>query len=324
MWQTIEMREIRVFLTLAEELHFGRTAERLGLTQSRVSQSLRALETKLGVQLFQRTSRRVVLTSAGERLLREVAPAYEQLLGTLQRAMPVQVVEGVLRLGVIAAAAVPSNLLRVIDEFETRHPGCRVNVVELPFRGRLDPIRRGDVDIMVTRLPLTDRDLVIGPVVDQEIRMIAVARDHPLGSHETVSLDDVADHAVFDMSTLIPDEMADAFVPLTTPSGRPIRRLRIPAEDLSELVILIARGRVRAPHGGQRRPAVRSLQRNLHSRHGHAALQYGAVLETTSARTAATGLRRSRETAAHASAHQARVRRRGSEHSQPESLSDAE
>ena len=244
MWQTIEMREIRVFLTLAEELHFGRTAERLGLTQSRVSQSLRALETKLGVQLFQRTSRRVVLTSAGERLLREVAPAYEQLLGTLQRAMPVQVVEGVLRLGVIAAAAVPSNLLRVIDEFETRHPGCRVNVVELPFRGRLDPIRRGDVDIMVTRLPLTDRDLVIGPVVDQEIRMIAVARDHPLGSHETVSLDDVADHAVFDMSTLIPDEMADAFVPLTTPSGRPIRRLRIPAEDLSELVILIARGRV--------------------------------------------------------------------------------
>jgi DNA-binding transcriptional LysR family regulator len=244
MWQTIEMREIRVFLTLAEELHFGRTAERLGLTQSRVSQSLRALETKLGVQLFQRTSRRVVLTSTGERLLGEVAPAYEQLLGTLQRAAPGQVVEGVLRLGVIAAAAVPSNLLRVIDEFEARHPGCRVNVVELPFLGRHDPLRRGDVDIMVTRLPLTDRALVIGPVVSQEVRMVAVARDHPLGSHGTVSLEDLADHDVFDMSTLIPDEMADEFVPRTTRSGRPIRRLRIPAEDLSELVILIARGRI--------------------------------------------------------------------------------
>jgi DNA-binding transcriptional LysR family regulator len=244
MLQTIEMREIRVFLTLAEELHFGRTAERLGLTQSRVSQSLRALETKLGVQLFQRTSRRVVLTSAGERWLGEVAPAYEQLLGTLQRAAPAPMVEGVLRLGVIAAAAVPSNLLRVIDEFEARHPGSRVNVVELPFRGRHDPLRRGDVDLMVTRLPLTDRDLVIGPVVSQEMRMVAVARDHPLGSHGTVSLEDIADHAVFDMSALIPNEMADAFVPLTTPSGRPIRRLRIPAEDLSELVILIARGRI--------------------------------------------------------------------------------
>jgi DNA-binding transcriptional LysR family regulator len=244
MWQTIEMREIKVFLTLSEELHFGRTAERLGLTQSRVSQSIRALETKLGVQLFQRTSRRVDLTGAGERLLEEVSPAYAQLLGALERAAPARAVEGVLRLGVIAAVAVPPNLLRVIDEFEARHPGCRVTVVELPFRGRHDPIRRGDVDIMVTRLPLTDRELVIGPIVSQETRMVVVARDHPLGSHEAVSLEDVADHVVFDMSTLIPDDMADAFVPRTTPSGRPIRRLRIPAEDLSELVILIARGRI--------------------------------------------------------------------------------
>ena len=68
MWQTVELREIRVFLTLTEELHFGRTAERLGLTQSRVSQTLRALERSLGDRLVDRTSRRVTLTPAGERL----------------------------------------------------------------------------------------------------------------------------------------------------------------------------------------------------------------------------------------------------------------
>ena len=65
MWESVELREIRVFLALAEELHFGRTAQRLGLTQSRVSQTLRQLERKMGGQLVYRTSRRVALTPFG-------------------------------------------------------------------------------------------------------------------------------------------------------------------------------------------------------------------------------------------------------------------
>ena len=77
MWQTIELRELRVFLVLAEERHFGRTAERLGLTQSRVSQSLRGLERKLGEQLVHRTSRRVTLTPRGERFRDEAGAANE-------------------------------------------------------------------------------------------------------------------------------------------------------------------------------------------------------------------------------------------------------
>ena len=77
MWQTVELREMRLFLTLAEELHFGRTAETLQLTPSRVSQSLRALEDKLGAQLLFRTSRRVRLTPFGVRFLRDVAPVID-------------------------------------------------------------------------------------------------------------------------------------------------------------------------------------------------------------------------------------------------------
>jgi DNA-binding transcriptional LysR family regulator len=83
MWQTVDLGEVRVFLTLAEELHFGRTAERLQVTPSRVSQSLRGLEHKLGAQLVHRTSRRVRLTRFGERFLAEVRPPYEQLTGAL-------------------------------------------------------------------------------------------------------------------------------------------------------------------------------------------------------------------------------------------------
>jgi DNA-binding transcriptional LysR family regulator len=86
MWQAVELRELRRFLVLAEELHFARAAERLQLTPSRVSQSLRALEDKRGAQLVQRTSRRVQLTPLGEELLRELRPTIDQLDAVLARA----------------------------------------------------------------------------------------------------------------------------------------------------------------------------------------------------------------------------------------------
>jgi DNA-binding transcriptional LysR family regulator len=71
-WPTIELREIRLFLALADELHFGRAAERLELTPSRVSQVLRELEAKVGGELLSRTSRRAALTELGERFRAEV------------------------------------------------------------------------------------------------------------------------------------------------------------------------------------------------------------------------------------------------------------
>src|SRR3954447_938134 len=86
MWETVELREIRVFLALAEELHFGRAADRLGLTQSRVSQTLRTLEHKLGGLLVPRPSRHVALTPFGARLRRELAAPHDELLQVLQRA----------------------------------------------------------------------------------------------------------------------------------------------------------------------------------------------------------------------------------------------
>src|ERR671918_1834641 len=106
MWQTVELRELRLFLTLAEELHFGRTAEALQLTPSRVSQSLRALEHKLGGQLVHRTSRRVQLTPFGERFLRDVRPALEQLDSVLERShVAAQGLSGTLRLGLVSGPA---------------------------------------------------------------------------------------------------------------------------------------------------------------------------------------------------------------------------
>lgn len=248
MWQTIELREIRVFLTLAEELHFARTAERLGLTQSRVSQTLAKLETSLGDRLVDRTSRRVALTATGEQLRAELAPAYAALIGVLSRASAARsALEGPVRLGVAWAGAITPPMLRVIEAFEARHPLCTVETVELPFRNRHGPLRSGDVDVMITRLPIDRDDIVVGPTVNRERRILVVARDHPLGKKRAVSLEDVAGYDVLDLRYLGPKEIADAFVPRSTPSGRRIKRVRVEVRDFSDLVMLIARGRVVHP-----------------------------------------------------------------------------
>lgn len=82
----LETHELRCFIVLSEELHFGRTGQRLYITQSRVSQLLAALERRIGARLVERTSRRVSLTPFGERFLAELRPAYERLESVIDAA----------------------------------------------------------------------------------------------------------------------------------------------------------------------------------------------------------------------------------------------
>jgi len=77
----MERRDAEIFLTLAEELHFGRTAERLFVSQARVSQSIKKLERRIGAPLFERTSRHVALTPIGRQLHRDIGPAYRRISG---------------------------------------------------------------------------------------------------------------------------------------------------------------------------------------------------------------------------------------------------
>jgi DNA-binding transcriptional LysR family regulator len=193
MWQTVELRELHLLLTLAEELHFGRTAEKLQLTPSRASQSLRALEEKLGAQLVHRTSRRVKLTGFGERFRGDVAPAVEQLVGVLGRAnADARSVEGTLRLGIFSAAAGGPHLVEIIRAFEALHSSSAVEVVQMSWDDPFERLREGDVDLMATWLPLEQRDLVVGPVLTEQPRELAVAPDHPLADRDSVDVEELA------------------------------------------------------------------------------------------------------------------------------------
>jgi DNA-binding transcriptional LysR family regulator len=237
MWEAIDLRELRVFLTLAEELHFGRTADRLRLTPSRVSQTLRELEHKLGAQLVHRTSRHVQLTSFGERFRGELGPAYGELVRVLEQAHAgARSLEGSLRLGLFSGPAEGRHLVRIVDAFGAVHPECEVEIVQLSWDDPLERLRRGDVDLMACWLPLEQPDLVVGPVLTRERRVVAVAREHPLAERASVTFEELADYAVprFDGW---PRELHETICPTATPSGRSIAGVRIPVGERNFLEI---------------------------------------------------------------------------------------
>lgn len=253
MCSTVELREIRVFLTLCEELHFGRTAERLHLTSSRVSQIIRELEAKLGGSLVSRTSRRVELTALGAQVRDEVGGAYAQFSGALRRAEASnRGLSGRLRLGLFSDPAV-SRVPRIVKAFEQSHPECRVQVAEVPIDEPFGPLHRGEFDAVCSWLPHGQPGVVVGPILSSELRVLAISSDHPLAARASVSIEDVAEYRVTRWETM-PPEFHEAWIPSRTPAGRRIEHQPFSRWSLgdrgrmtSELVHLIATGRVVHP-----------------------------------------------------------------------------
>jgi DNA-binding transcriptional LysR family regulator len=242
MWESVELRHLRAFLVLAEELHFGRAADRLRVSQSRVSQLIRTLETIVGAELFARTSRRVTLTPMGERLRSRVLPAYTELRQAFDHMREaVGGISGELRLGIFIAPSGGPRLPEILSNFERRHPDCRVVLVDLDWRDPLGPIRNGDVDIMATRFPIRQPDLTVGPVLASDTRALAVADDHPLASRSFVTVEDLADYVLAEVESL-PPELSDAFTPSVTPSGRPIPHRKV--QGTLDNLALVARGEI--------------------------------------------------------------------------------
>ncbi|MER8046841.1 LysR family transcriptional regulator [Streptomyces sp. NPDC094032] len=216
----MELRDIEIFLTLAEELHFGRTAERLHVTPARVSQAIKKQERRIGAALFERTSRSVALTPIGLQLFTDLLPVYRGLHEAVERA--VRSAAGrteVLRLGMLSSNV--QDFRPLLDAFAARHPTCDVRIRYVGFGDPFGPLRAGEVDVQIAWLPVEEADLTVGPVVRIEPVVLAVGAGHRLAGRKTVSYEDLADEVVIGGAS--PDYWREALTPSRTPSGRPLR-----------------------------------------------------------------------------------------------------
>ncbi|MFF8835627.1 LysR family transcriptional regulator [Streptomyces sp. NPDC015130] len=221
----LERMELEAFLTLAEELHFGRTAERLRVTTSRISQTIRKLERRVGAQLFVRNSRSVTLTEVGERLRDDLLPAYEQIgLGLAQAIATARGVriKGVVRVG-WSGPWCGNLMVRAADLFRARYADCEVEIQEIQLCDPLGGMRAGTVDVQMTEFPVTEPDITTGRVLFREPRSLMVPADHPFASRESVSLEELAGTVLVTLADArIPRYWMDRYFPRRTPAGRPI------------------------------------------------------------------------------------------------------
>ncbi|MFF9591370.1 LysR family transcriptional regulator [Streptomyces sp. NPDC014646] len=246
--RVLERLEIESFLILADELHFGRTAERLHVSRARVSQTIRSLERRIGAPLFERTSRTVRLTPLGRRLHEEVKPGYRRVEQGVARAQAeARGFAGVLPVGYLGSAT-GEFVMDVARAFGRIHPDTEVQIHETQLSDLLGPLRTGRVDVLVTHFPVAEPDLTRGPVVLRVPRMLAVPANHTLAKRQSVSLEDLARDRVFACSGDVPDYWQEHLAPPRTPSGQPVRRGRS-AATMQETLAMVGAGQGISPVG---------------------------------------------------------------------------
>ncbi|WP_330230236.1 LysR family transcriptional regulator [Nocardia sp. NBC_00508] len=209
----LERHQVEAFLTLAEELHFGRTAERIRVTPTRVSQTIRKLERIVGAELFARTSRRVELTTIGRQLEQDLRPAWTQTIAAFQRAVEAgRGVTGTLR--VAFDNVVGGTLLAAAAElFCEKNPDCAVQLREAQLREIMHWLCENEVDVACSALPIQEQSIMAGHTLISEPRLLAVSSSHPLARQNSVSIEELAGVTVLRPPEFLAKSLCDEHAP---------------------------------------------------------------------------------------------------------------
>ncbi|WP_062431026.1 LysR family transcriptional regulator [Herbidospora daliensis] len=238
----MELRDIEIFLTLAEELHFGRTATRLHVSQARVSQAISQQERRIGTPLFDRANRRQVsLTPVGRQLRDDLLPVYAGLHESLERArMASRGIMARLRVGMLPFNV--HDLHPYWRAFRARHPQWELQVRRASFVDTFAGLRNGEMDVLVAWLPVEEPDLTVGPTLFIDPRVLAVSAEHELAGRSSVGLEALGGfrHAA---APRMPDYWENSYLPFQTPRGQPIERAELITSP-DELINLVSTGEI--------------------------------------------------------------------------------
>lgn len=191
----MDFRHFRYFVAAAEELHFGRAAERLGIAQPAMSQQMKALEDQLGVRLFSRAKKRVELTPAGVAFLAEARAALtcaDKAIAIAQDTARGEL--GKIIVGFVGSVMFKPTFPHLLKAFRTRHPGVQLELHEMPNVKQIEAVEAQRMDIAIVRGPLQGAlPEGLAHFVMARHRLVAVLpANHPLADAPTLHLAQLA------------------------------------------------------------------------------------------------------------------------------------
>lgn len=183
----IELRHFRYFIAVAEELHFGRAAERLFMTQPPLSMQIKQLEETVGAALFVRGSRPIELTAAGEMLLIHARSTIKQADIAIQKARLTSRGEAGNLTIAVTSASVLSLLPRLIASFRQRYPEVLIHIKEMVSRNQLNALKQSDINFGLIRLP-TEYPSIESILIQLEPIVVAIPRKHKYADLDKISV----------------------------------------------------------------------------------------------------------------------------------------
>ncbi|UEA57556.1 LysR family transcriptional regulator [Gordonia otitidis] len=210
----LDLRKLRYFVAVADELHFGRAAASLHVAQPALSRQIRALEADLGVTLFDRDRRRTTLTDAGRQLHADAPALLEAATAATRKARAAAETTASITIGFMPGLTL-SALLRRLRE---THPAMQVRLLRTDWNTQTAVLRDGRVDISVVRLPVPRSGIHLRPWF-REPRVAAIPAHHPLAGSSSIALADLAREHLLQSTDAVPEwqAVADEFC-----SGTPV------------------------------------------------------------------------------------------------------
>ena len=188
----LEIRDLRYFAAVAEELHFGRAAERLHMSQPPLSRAIQRLEQRLGVALFRRDRRGVQMTPAGQVLLEEARNVFDAVTRAVERSR--RTVHTAERLVLVTKAGASHELLRdLLDTYAARPDAVPVEVLMCEVGEQRQVLRQGRADAALVHSPYDVFDEFDSQEVVTEPQVAIVPAGHPLALRPRLTLTEVAD-----------------------------------------------------------------------------------------------------------------------------------
>jgi DNA-binding transcriptional LysR family regulator len=214
----LALHQLHAFVVLAEELHFGRAAQRLGIAQPPLSQQIRRLEVKVGHALFDRGASQVVLTAAGRELLPAAQRALDEVAGGLDAARRVGAGEtGRLRIGFAASLAL-TVLPEMLRGYREAFPRVDLDIREMTTAPQIAALRDHVIDIGLLREPPDEEGLLVEEILSE--RFVAVLPTaHPQATQRVVHIGVLADEPFVIMPRAVAPTVHDRILQVCAEAG---------------------------------------------------------------------------------------------------------